>query len=40
MSNGVSKLMELRYVAFGNVHNTTGGGYQCQHGPDECKYNR
>lgn len=41
-SNGVSKLMELRYIAYGNVRGdlTKGEEISCQHGADECKYNR
>jgi len=41
-SNGVSKLMELRYIAYGNVRGdlTKGDKISCQHGADECKYNR
>jgi interferon, gamma-inducible protein 30 len=41
-SNGVSNLMELRYIAYGNVRGdlTKGDKISCQHGADECKYNR
>lgn len=41
-SNGVSKLMDLRYIAYGNVKGdlTKGEKISCQHGADECKYNR
>jgi hypothetical protein len=38
--NGISNLMKLRYVASGNVRNTSSGSLQCQHGPSECKFNR
>lgn len=40
--NGVSKLFELRYIAYGNVKGTVDSkeGIQCQHGPKECLYNR
>jgi interferon gamma-inducible protein 30 len=40
--NGVSKLMELRYIAYGNVRGdlTKGEQISCQHGAEECKYNR
>ncbi|EFN56067.1 hypothetical protein CHLNCDRAFT_145552 [Chlorella variabilis] len=38
--NGVAKLMGLTYYAFGNVKNTSDGGFAYQHGPAEGKYNR
>lgn len=33
--NGIAQLMDLHYIAYGNVR-----GGQCQHGPIECKYNK
>ncbi len=41
-SNGISKLMELRYIAYGNVRGDLSKGDEivCQHGAEECKYNR
>ena len=41
-NNGVSKLFELRYIAYGNVKGSIGSeeGIHCQHGPKECLYNR
>jgi interferon gamma-inducible protein 30 len=41
--NGVSKLFNLRYVAYGNVQgdpSVKGEEISCQHGPKECLYNR
>ncbi|PSC74983.1 Gamma-interferon-inducible lysosomal thiol reductase [Micractinium conductrix] len=37
---GVAAVMDLRYVAFGNVRNNSDGTFAYQHGPAEGKYNR
>lgn len=33
-------LVDLRYIAYGNVRTTADGSIQCQHGDLECLYNR
>lgn len=40
--NGLSKLVDLRYFAYGNVKGNPAdkGGIACQHGTKECLYNR
>lgn len=40
--NGISELMELRYVAYGNVRGNPedASSLKCQHGEKECLYNR
>ena len=40
--NGISKLFNLRYIAYGNVGGNIAQGDKpaCQHGPKECLYNR
>jgi interferon gamma-inducible protein 30 len=39
-SNGIADLIDLRYHAFGNVHNNSDGSWRYQHGDNEGKYNR
>jgi interferon gamma-inducible protein 30 len=40
--SGLSKVMKLRYVAYGNVRGAPGdrAGISCQHGAVECLHNR
>jgi interferon gamma-inducible protein 30 len=35
-----SDIVDFKYVAWGNAHNTTTQGVQCQHGSNECSLNR
>lgn len=39
-SPGFLDMVELTIVPFGNAHANGQGGYQCQHGPQECEGNR
>ncbi|KAL4428837.1 hypothetical protein ABPG77_005275 [Micractinium sp. CCAP 211/92] len=39
-SNGQAALMDIKYIAFGNVRNKSDGSYAYQHGDAEGKYNR
>lgn len=38
--NGVSKLFDLKYIAYGKVRGEPGKSIECQHGEVECTFNR